>query len=136
MPGPINPPRELMVDVYACPRCAGGHIAFKMLRFTRLHRIGEFSHWAKCPTTGDPVFLRTTMCSLGICGVQPGGTHSEESHCHGCVESTLSPGVFHQRSINCPVHSNLMRMHGRSMVGWFVDDNAEMTEEVAHAVQS
>lgn len=35
-----------------CPRCAGVH-AVEMVRFTSMPP--EYTHWATCPTTGEPI---------------------------------------------------------------------------------
>ena len=45
-------PNALTMPVECCPRCAGEH---EGLTFTPLAVSDEFTHWASCPTTREPI---------------------------------------------------------------------------------
>lgn len=47
--------KRVLINVRNCARCGGNH---KKLEFTKLTIEGErHSHWAPCPTNGEPVML-------------------------------------------------------------------------------
>lgn len=53
-----NPKRPLVVvrqDVCTCPRCDGYHTGVRFIAFHRGPDI--YTHWALCPTTGEPLLL-------------------------------------------------------------------------------
>lgn len=60
----MNAPVRVM-DIVGCARCrADGHKQLEFHRFTRPVEVagsGEspYTHWAICPTTGEPILLRT-----------------------------------------------------------------------------
>lgn len=57
---PLERDEELQADIGACARCGRDHHG---LRFRLLDRPMEdgadaYTHWAPCPTNGQPVVLR------------------------------------------------------------------------------
>lgn len=48
---------DLIVDMKGCARCEGeGH---PQIRFKKLtHPVGDLTHWAPCPTNGEPILLK------------------------------------------------------------------------------
>lgn len=55
---------EIEIDLVGCARCHGdGHKGLKFAKLT--HPVddptGEYTHWAPCPTNGEPILLRTTL---------------------------------------------------------------------------
>lgn len=51
-------PEGIRHDVQDCPRCEGEHIG---LRFKPFNSASEASHWALCPTSGEPVLLEVML---------------------------------------------------------------------------
>lgn len=47
------------LDAKLCPRCGGDHPGLVFKRLQRAAR--EQTHWALCPTTGEPVMLRAVL---------------------------------------------------------------------------
>lgn len=50
----------IVQDQVGCARCDGdGHPGMEYLKLQRPIVVGEyeFSHWAPCPTTGEPILL-------------------------------------------------------------------------------
>lgn len=47
-------------DMEGCARCHGEHpgITFVRLIHPIPAKVGEFTHWAPCPTNGQPILLR------------------------------------------------------------------------------
>ena len=49
----------MKTSVFNCARCGQDH---QELEFTRLKRPeAEWTHWAVCPNTGEPVLLKSTI---------------------------------------------------------------------------
>lgn len=59
MSAPVNGPVVGYSDVGSCPRCSQRH---EEMKFVRLHQTTkpEWTHWALCPGTGEPLFARTS----------------------------------------------------------------------------
>lgn len=63
---PFDDPRrhadEFTIDLEGCARCDGdGHPGLTFRRFARpieLPPVHVLTHWATCPTTGEPIVLR------------------------------------------------------------------------------
>lgn len=56
---------DLFPDIRQCARCGRDHAALPFLRLQRPMEDADgvdWTHWATCPTTGEPVlmFIRTT----------------------------------------------------------------------------
>lgn len=52
---------DVTVDLQGCARCDGpGHPGITFRKLTRAIDTGEarFSHWAPCPTNGEPILMR------------------------------------------------------------------------------
>ena len=60
MPGE-HVPGEHVTDLNGCARCHGdGHegLVFKPLEHAVEDADGEYTHWAPCPTNGEPILMR------------------------------------------------------------------------------
>jgi hypothetical protein len=58
---PVDPAGTIRTTVSNCARCGGTH---ENLKFTQLSGgpIGDqYTHWATCPKTGEPIALLITM---------------------------------------------------------------------------
>lgn len=58
MPTGVSRPRY---NVKSCARCGNDHERLSFKRFAQSIRDNngiEWTHWARCPQTGDPVLLR------------------------------------------------------------------------------
>jgi len=57
-------PEPIMIDLVGCARCDGeGHpgLTFRPLTFPLEQEGAEpLTHWASCPTNGEPILLKTT----------------------------------------------------------------------------
>jgi hypothetical protein len=51
---------RLTFDLTGCARCGGEHDAVEYRPFERPvpDPEGDFTHWAPCPTNGDPILMR------------------------------------------------------------------------------
>lgn len=59
------PTTEMKINIRGCARCGEEH---DLLEFKKLQRpVGHLTHWALCPTTGEPVLLKI----LGTPGATP-----------------------------------------------------------------
>jgi hypothetical protein len=50
----------IKTNIYGCARCDGeGHNNIVFCRFDRpAGTNGEYTHWATCPTTGEPILMK------------------------------------------------------------------------------
>jgi hypothetical protein len=48
---------ELHVDITQCARCTGNHAALLFVPFRHPFSL-TWTHWAMCPTNGEPILLR------------------------------------------------------------------------------
>lgn len=62
----------MRVDIESCARCGEDHHGLDFTRFNR--QMDEWTHWALCPTTGEPIELR-------ICEPQPRSKKGEPIIC-------------------------------------------------------
>ena len=74
-----SPPPEIIVSVPLCPRCTETHEDVRFIgltrsisgdysasdvKFTGLTRADHFyTHWALCPSTAEPLLLRSALVS-------------------------------------------------------------------------
>lgn len=55
---------HVTVELRGCPRCAGDHEQLELLPLDRpadvggVLRLRPLTHWALCPTSGQPVLVR------------------------------------------------------------------------------
>lgn len=57
MTKPTQADQSFLQDVRSCSRCGGDHDSLRFARFKNLPSFLVVSHWAMCPTTGEPVLL-------------------------------------------------------------------------------
>lgn len=53
----------IVTSIVGCARCWGeGHknLTFRKLEHPVDDPTGEYTHWAPCPTNGEPILLRST----------------------------------------------------------------------------
>lgn len=51
---------DLFIDVRGCARCGSDHASLPFLRLQRPMEDNDgvaWTHWATCPTTGEPILL-------------------------------------------------------------------------------
>ena len=49
----------MKISIIHCERCSQDHVDLEFQRLTRPMINGEtWTHWAPCPTTGEPIMLR------------------------------------------------------------------------------
>ena len=54
---------NLAINMQGCARCQGeGHDNIHFNKFT--HPIGDFTHWALCPTNGEPILMASRHVPL------------------------------------------------------------------------
>jgi hypothetical protein len=52
------PPSPVIFGLKPCPRCGQDHLAEESVSFQVFAKPPQgFSHWAKCPTNGEPIML-------------------------------------------------------------------------------
>jgi hypothetical protein len=64
---PVDPQEPITVDIHGCARCHGdGHpgLEFKPLTHPVPSDLGALTHWASCPTNGEPIFLGAELVGL------------------------------------------------------------------------
>jgi hypothetical protein len=57
----FNPTVPIQTDIYNCSRCRGNHekMSFEPLKGDPIDGVeGNYTHWAKCPVTEQPIVLR------------------------------------------------------------------------------
>ena len=54
----LHIPDKFRVDVERCPRCEARHLHVLFERF-RYTSPGCFTHWSRCPMTGEPIMIRS-----------------------------------------------------------------------------
>lgn len=59
-----DPTKAVVLDMRGCARCHADHhpdVRFEPLTFpVELEGEGDLTHWAACPTNGQPILLRVT----------------------------------------------------------------------------
>lgn len=72
---------SLKQQVDACPRCGDSHEPLEFIQFTNHSGSADWSHYAFCPSTGEPICLRYAGGDY-----MPGVSEMESAHAEWAAE--------------------------------------------------